>query len=96
MFKAVERQENGYLARNKWISPLIIALALFGSQQIMNYMGFISHFTNILLYIAVFILVVYAGILNALSGTKNAKVFRWLIVAGLIANTIWIIVRYIK
>lgn len=96
MFKAVERQENGYLARNKWISPLLVGLTLFGSQQIMNYMGFISDFTNILLYIVISILIVYAGILNALSGTKNAKVFRWLIVAGLIATTIWIIVRYIK
>lgn len=91
MNTSTERNENGYLARNRWVLYLFVALMVVSAQQVIESLEMGFQLPKILIYIVVVVLLIYAGVLNALSGTMTAKIFRGLVVVGLIATAIWFV-----
>lgn len=91
MNTSIERNVNGYLTRNSWILYLLVALMLFISHQVIASLGMGFQLPDLLIYIVTGVLLVYTGVLNVLSGTTTAKIFRGLVVVGLIAAAIWFI-----
>ncbi|EKD1851902.1 hypothetical protein OQ664_003912 [Salmonella enterica] len=96
MNTSTERNENGYLARNRWVLFLFVALMVVSAQQVIELLEMGFQLPNMLIYIVASVLLIYAGILNALSGTTSAKIFRGLVVGGLIVAAIWFIVEKIQ
>lgn len=92
MNTSTERKKNGYLERNRWVLPLLMALMVVAAQQVVSLLDMGFKLPDILIYIVSCGLLIYAGILNALSGTTTAKIFQGLVVGGLIAAVIWFIV----
>lgn len=86
------KNEDGYLARNRWMIYLIVAFAILASLQVLKDMDMGFQFPDYLTYILVTALSFCAGVYNAFSGTTTAKIFRWLVVFGLIAAAIWYVV----
>lgn len=96
MNTSTERNENGYLARNRWVLFLFVALMVVSAPQVIELLEMGFQLPNMLIYIVASVLLIYAGILNALSGTTSAKIFRGLVVGGLIVAAIWFIVEKIQ
>lgn len=96
MNTSTERNENGYLTRNRWVLYLFVALMVVSAQQVIESLEMGFQLPNILIYIVVGVLLIYAGVLNALSGTTSAKIFRGLVVGGLIMAAIWFIFEKIQ
>nr|WP_241392369.1 hypothetical protein [Serratia entomophila]ULG11299.1 hypothetical protein 345p3_00009 [Serratia entomophila] len=92
MNTSTEHNKNGYLERNRWVLYLLMALMVVAAQQVIGSLDMGFKLPDILIYIVSCVLLIYAGILNALSGTTTAKIFQGLVVGGLIAAVIWFIV----
>lgn len=86
------KNEDGYLARNRWMIYLIVAFAILASLQVLKDMDMGFQFPDYLTYMLVTALSLCAGVYNAFSGTTTAKIFRWVVVFGLIAAAIWYVV----
>ncbi|CNM03684.1 hypothetical protein [Yersinia pseudotuberculosis] len=91
------KEQDGYLIRNRWLLPLFVVLIVVTAQELVKSMPeFNFKIPDLIVYGVAVLAFIYAGFLNALAGTTTAKIFRGLIVVGLIAAALWFLVEKIQ
>lgn len=89
--------QDSYLIRNRWLLPLCVVLLVVTAQELVKAMPeFDFKIPDLIVYGIAGLAFIYAGFLNALAGTTTAKIFRVLVVVGIIAAVIWGIVEKLQ
>lgn len=84
------KEKDSYLIRNRWLLPLFVALIVVAAQELVKSMPeFYLKIPDLIVYVIAVLALIYAGFLNILAGTTTAKIFRGLIVVGLITAVIY-------